>query len=157
MATKQTITLVDDLTGKDIPHGNAESVTFALDGVTYEIDLTTENATKLRDALAPFTSKARRIGRAGKSTRPGTSGAGAGVDPAAVRAWAASNGVEVSPRGRIAKDVVRQFLDAQAAPAHRPATVPATAPAASFSEPVDAKPAAKKTTAKKVAESAPTK
>jgi hypothetical protein len=33
----------------------------------------------------------------------------AGVDPAAVRAWAKGNGVEVSPRGRIKADVIEAF------------------------------------------------
>ncbi|MBN9376412.1 MAG: Lsr2 family protein, partial [Cellulomonas sp.] len=42
MAQKVQVLLVDDLDG-----GTAdETVTFALDGISYEIDLTTENAAK---------------------------------------------------------------------------------------------------------------
>jgi hypothetical protein len=33
----------------------------------------------------------------------------AGYDPAAVRAWAAGQGIEVNARGRIKADVVKQF------------------------------------------------
>jgi hypothetical protein len=35
-----------------------------------------------------------------------------GVDTAAVRAWAASNGIELSARGRLPKDVIQQYRDA---------------------------------------------
>ena len=48
MATLTTVTVVDDLDGSEA----AESVEFALDGVAYEIDLSEDNAEKLRDALA---------------------------------------------------------------------------------------------------------
>ena len=44
-----SIVLEDDLDGSVAD----ETVTFALDGVTYEIDLNAKNAGELRDALAP--------------------------------------------------------------------------------------------------------
>jgi len=36
--------------------------TFALDGVQYAIDLSTENAARLRDSLAEFVGHGRRVG-----------------------------------------------------------------------------------------------
>ena len=58
MAQKVTVTLVDDLDG-----GQAdETVEFALDGVSYQIDLSNENASELRDALSSYVSSARRAG-----------------------------------------------------------------------------------------------
>lgn len=47
MASKTLVILEDDLSG-----GKAdETITFSLDGVAYEIDLSTKNAANLRDAL----------------------------------------------------------------------------------------------------------
>ena len=57
MATMTTVTLVDDLDGSEA----SESVSFALDGASYEIDLSEDNAEKLRDALAGYVASARRV------------------------------------------------------------------------------------------------
>src|SRR6478672_13304794 len=64
MAQRVEVVLIDDIDG-----GKAsETVTFALDGVTYEIDLSNKNASKLRDDFATWTGHARRSGAA-KSAR----------------------------------------------------------------------------------------
>jgi len=111
MASKTLVVLEDDLDGSEA----AETVQFAIDGVTYEIDLSRENAEKLRAGVEPFAEKARRVGgplrSSGSSGRRGRKPAnGHGpVDTRAVRAWAASNGVQVSNRGRIPASVVQQF------------------------------------------------
>jgi hypothetical protein len=63
MARNVTVRLVDDIDG-----GTAsETVTFAVDGVAYEIDVSASNAGVLRAALEPYIAAARRIG--GKRTR----------------------------------------------------------------------------------------
>lgn len=87
-----------------------ETVTFSVDGVAYEIDLTTEEAGQLRAAIAPFASSARKIGRSTSpaARRPRSAGA-SDYDASAVRAWAAAHGVDVSERGRISKDVMAQY------------------------------------------------
>ena len=59
MARQTTVTLVDDLDGSEAE----EQVEFSVDGRTYEIDLSTVNASRLRDALAPFVSAAPPHGR----------------------------------------------------------------------------------------------
>jgi len=101
MAQRTIVEFTDDINGKPA----AETVTFAIDGKTYEIDVTEKNAAKLRQAFEPYTNTARRLTKSGRIIRK----VSAGVDTAAVRAWAASNGIEVSTRGRISADVLAQY------------------------------------------------
>ncbi len=118
MATMTTVTLVDDLDGSEA----SESVTFALDGASYEIDLNEKNAEKLRDALAGFVANARRVdgsrrgGRSAKA-RPARAARGPRTAPdreqtAAIREWARANGHEVSERGRLSASVLAAFEEA---------------------------------------------
>jgi hypothetical protein len=68
MAKKVTVSFVDDLDGSAAAD---ETVAFTLDGVTYEIDLSTKNAEKLRAALQPWIQAGRRVrGRRRRSTEP---------------------------------------------------------------------------------------
>lgn len=98
MAQKVQVLLVDDIDG-----GAAdETVTFGLDGVTYEIDLTAANAAKLRDAISVWVGSARKVGRTGRAARRRSSGSS---DAQAIRDWAKANGYEVSGRGRISAQV----------------------------------------------------
>ncbi len=109
MAQKVQVLLVDDIDG-----GTAdETVSFALDGVSYEIDLTTEHATELRDALATWVGHARKIGgrTAGRGASAGAARPRRASDAGAVRAWAKENGFEVSERGRISAEI-REAYDA---------------------------------------------
>lgn len=110
MAQKVQVLLVDDVSGGDA----AETVTFALDGVSYEIDLSEENATRLRDSLSEWTEKARRVGgrrRSGGRTRSGGD-SGSGLDTQAVRNWAREQGHEVSDRGRISASITDAYREA---------------------------------------------
>lgn len=112
MAQKVTVTLVDDVDG-----GQAdETVEFALDGVSYQIDLSNENATELREALSGFLPSARRAGgRKKPGPRPGAARTGSGPTSAdreqnqAIREWARKRGLKVSDRGRIPADIVDQY------------------------------------------------
>jgi len=101
MAKRTIVQLIDDLDGKSIDKGG-ETVLFALDGVEYEIDLSTKNAKALRAAFADFVPNARRVGRktgrAGQRTRTEST--------REIRDWARSNGwPELSDRGRVPTDV----------------------------------------------------
>jgi hypothetical protein len=102
MAQRVQVLLVDDLDNSDAD----ETVTFALDGVTYEIDLNEANASKLRDAFAPWVGHARRSG--GRKSA-GRSAASSRKDVSAVREWARKNGHEVSERGRIPASVQEAY------------------------------------------------
>ena len=103
MAQKVQVLLVDDTDGATAD----ETVTFSLDGVSYEIDLTTDHARELRDALAHWVGNARKVsarsaGRPGRGAGRRTSGSS---DATAIREWARENGHEVSERGRISASV----------------------------------------------------
>lgn len=100
MARKTIVSMEDDLSG-----GAAdESVTFALDGVTYEIDLSAVNARSLRDVLAGYIAAGRRVG--GARRVGGSSPARTDREQLdAMRRWARENGYEVSARGRISNAV----------------------------------------------------
>ena len=104
MASRVVVEFTDDLNGKPAD----ETVSFGLDGSVYEIDLTSKNAAALRKAFQPWQESARRAG-GGKRGKRGSSGAKSAVDTKAVRAWAASNGIEISARGRLPKDVIEQY------------------------------------------------
>jgi hypothetical protein len=107
MAQRVVVQMTDDIDGKPA----VETVSFGLDGRSFEIDLSEKNAKALRRDLAPWVASARRVGgrrtRAGRAVANGS--ASHGIDPKAVRAWAASNGVDVSPRGRIASEVLEKY------------------------------------------------
>jgi hypothetical protein len=105
MASRVVVEFTDDLNGKPAD----ETVTFGLDGLSYEIDLTSKNAAALRKAFQPWQESARREAGSKRGGKRAGGAAKAGVDTKAVRAWAASNGIELSPRGRLPKDVVEQF------------------------------------------------
>ncbi|MEV6583288.1 Lsr2 family protein [Streptomyces sp. NPDC051582] len=104
MAQRVVVTISDDIDGGEA----AETVTFGLDGKSYEIDLNLANAKKLRKSLAPFVTAGRRQARSGKTYKH-TSLA---PDPAVVRAWARSNSLDVPPRGRIPKRVYAAYNEA---------------------------------------------
>jgi len=109
MAQRVQVVLEDDLDG-----GKAdETVTFGLDGTTYEIDLSKKNAAKLRDALAGYVGSGRRVsgrrGAAGRSRGRGRSAS----DSADIRAWAKDNGYDVSERGRISAEVRAAYNEAK--------------------------------------------
>ena len=112
MTRRTTIETVDDLDG-----GVAdETVTFAFDGVTYELDLSAANAIRLRSTLQPYVAAGRRT-----SGRPAPR---AMIRPArkkptttrrdpeqakAIRVWAQHHGYSISPRGKITDEIAAAF------------------------------------------------
>jgi Lsr2 len=101
VSSKVIVILEDDVDG-----GKAdETVEFGLDGSVYAIDLSDSNAKKLRGALDGYVSKARKVSGKRSSSRKASSP----IDNKTIRAWAASNGIQLSKRGRIPQDVVSQF------------------------------------------------
>jgi hypothetical protein len=117
MARKVQVILSDDL---DDSISADETVTFALDGTTYEIDLSEENATEMRDVFGKYVSAARKVSRGGGTRASGAgrsraTGGGGRMDreqAGAIRDWARKNGHEVSDRGRIPAAVVEAFESA---------------------------------------------
>ncbi|MEU0950597.1 Lsr2 family protein [Streptomyces canus] len=97
MAQKVQVLLVDDLDGGEAN----ETVSFALDGKAYEIDLAADNADKLRGLLEPYVKSGRRVGRRPAGAGGRTRSALRGSQDSQVRAWARENGFEVNNRGRV--------------------------------------------------------
>jgi hypothetical protein len=101
MSSKVVVLLEDDVDGTRAD----ETIEFGIDGTTYAIDLNDQNAKKLRSALAGYISKARKVSGRRSTSRKASSG----LDLKAVRAWAASNGIELSSRGRVPSSVLEQY------------------------------------------------
>ncbi|EOM75248.1 Lsr2 family protein [Rhodococcus rhodnii] len=114
MAKKVTVTLIDDL---DQEATADETVEFGLDGVQYEIDLSSDNAAKLRDELAEWVSHARRVTGRKRTRAAGAPSASRGKatsaadreTTAAIREWARENNLAVSARGRISAEVIEAY------------------------------------------------
>jgi len=110
MAQKVQILLTDDLDGREAE----ETVSFDLDGSSYEIDLSAKNAAKLRKVLGPYLVAGRRAGGAGRRAGQGRgrrANAG-GINPTEVREWARANNVDVNDRGRVPASVIAQYREA---------------------------------------------
>jgi hypothetical protein len=110
MAQKTLIQLVDDLDGTALSDGAGRTVTFALEGLTYEIDLSDAHVDELTEALAPYVAAGRKVGGRKSAARASA----AKSDPAElqkIRDWAGKNGHTVSSRGRISA-AVRDAYDA---------------------------------------------
>ena len=112
MAQKVTVSLVDDLDGSEAE----ETVEFGLDGAFYEIDLSEDNAERLRDALAEYVEHARRSGgrkrSGGRVAVAGRAPRTASADREqnqAMREWARKQGMNISDRGRIPKEVAEAY------------------------------------------------
>ena len=109
MAQSVQIILEDDLEGGPAD----ETIQFGVDGRQYEIDLSTANAEKLREALRPYAAAGRRAqGKITRTTGPRSS-TGGNPETATIRAWAKENGHQVSDRGRIHRSVKDAYYAAQ--------------------------------------------
>jgi Lsr2 len=106
VAQRVTVEMTDDIDGTEA----AETIAFRIDGTAYEIDLSTKNAAKLRQAFGRYIDHARKATGGRRSGRPRR-------DPrfsSAVREWARQQGIQVSERGRIPASVVSQYEEAHA-------------------------------------------
>ena len=101
MAKKVTVTLIDDFDGEGAAD---ETVEFGLDGVTYEIDLSSKNATKLRAELKKWADAGRRVGGRRRGRAGSVGGRRGAIDreqSAAIREWARRQIGRASCRERV--------------------------------------------------------
>ena len=105
MVQKIQTLFIDDLDGSEAD----STVRFGLDGTDYEIDLSTEHAQALRDALERYVTAARRSGGARRPARSGTKAPAAGLNSTEVREWAKAQGIDVKDRGRVPAELVVRF------------------------------------------------
>lgn len=104
MAQKVQVLLVDDLDGGEAN----ETVSFGLDGSSYEIDLSSANADKLRKELALYMEHARKVSAPARGRRRPRSGPGR-QRSAEIRDWAKQRGYHVNERGRIPASIVSEY------------------------------------------------
>jgi hypothetical protein len=106
MAQKVQVLLVDDLDGGEA----TETVSFSLDGTVYEIDLSSDNANKLRKDFQAYIDHARKGGGGGGGGRRRRARTGPGRERSAeIRAWARQRGHKVSERGRIPATIISEY------------------------------------------------
>lgn len=109
MAQKTVIVYTDDLTGSESEE--VRTHTFSLDGVSYEIDLVSDNYDKLFEALAPFIEKGRKTGRVSGVSRARKAPVD-GPSSEELRAWARENNYEVNDRGRVPASIHEAYRKA---------------------------------------------
>lgn len=107
MAQTVQIIMTDDIDGGEA----TETVAFAIDGHGYEIDLNEDNATALREMLAPYCKAGRKAPRTTNRRRTGTTQQ-RNSETSKIRAWARENGYEVGPRGRIHQHIIDAYHQA---------------------------------------------
>lgn len=106
MARNTIIELTDDIDGTK----GERTISFALDGTNYEIDLSKKNAAALEKALAPYVDAGRRVRgerRGGRSA--GVSRRSRNSATAEIRAWAQAEGYELGAKGRIPASIVEAY------------------------------------------------
>jgi hypothetical protein len=105
MAQRVEVILEDDIDGS--PAG--ETVRFALNGTSYEIDLSSENALALRSSLGRYIEHARKApGGPAQARVPRKR-----TDTSAMREWAGAHGKQISDRGRVPASVMKEYEAAQ--------------------------------------------
>jgi Lsr2 len=104
MAARRIITKEDDLDGTPAE----ETVTFSLDGVSYEIDLSTSNAAGLRDAFRKYIAAANKAPHGRSNTGTGRRNR-ARVSAATIRTWAKAHGVTIADHGTIPEQIRRRY------------------------------------------------
>lgn len=153
MGTHVIEVLTCDVTGERGDETNVETILFGLDGKVYEMDAVDKVIEEIREVLERYIPHARPVRPATSKTRPSS-------DPellAKIRAWAADNGYEVAPRGRISNEIREAYRAGRPNPNAAPpaieskpaksARAKAEPPAATFSNPEPAETPKKRTRA----------
>jgi Lsr2 len=104
MAQQIQVLFTDDIDGGEA----AGTVRFALDGVEYEIDLSTEHTDELHTALGKYVDHARKVGGSRRTAR-GSRRSASAIDTHKVREWAREEGIEIKDRGRVPANIVEQY------------------------------------------------
>lgn len=120
MAQKVVVQMVDDLDGT--LSDDVSTISYGLDGVEYEVDLSASNAENLRKVFEEYVAVARRTGgRKRRGVSPSGSGASNQGEAGAIREWANENGYDLAARGRIPGHVVEAYHEAKTAEQKPPA------------------------------------
>ena len=105
MATRTQVIIVSDLSGEEASDG--QTIQFSYRGVTYTIDVTTQEAAKFDKAMAVYVEHAAKVGGRRRSGRGRTT-----RDPSqtqAIKAWADREGLDYPHRGRLPQQLIDQY------------------------------------------------
>jgi Lsr2 len=105
VAQRTQILYVDDIDGSEADG----TIRFGLGGADYEIDLSKKHADQLATTIRPYIDAGRKVSssrRAARGSRP------ARHNQSDIRAWARSQGLKISDRGRIPADVLAKYESA---------------------------------------------
>jgi len=105
VAQRTQILYVDDIDGSEAEG----TVRFGFDGAEYEIDLNKKHSAQFTKAIRPYIDAARKVS---SSRRPARGSRPARHNQSDVRAWARSEGLKISDRGRIPADVLARYESA---------------------------------------------
>ena len=106
--TTKVVEVVDDLDGSPAD----QTVRFAFNGASYEIDLNRAHFEEFAEAIQPYIKAGRKVGstrRRGNAGNPNRR-----LENAKIRAWAQGEGLDVSDRGRIPAPIVEAYRKAHA-------------------------------------------
>lgn len=101
----QTVEMIDDLDGSQA----TRSIKFSIDGAHYEIDLSDENASKFREAFAPYIANGRRVTSRKSSRKQCRADSAKRQKSAEIRAWAIEKGYTSSTRGRLGPTIIEAY------------------------------------------------
>lgn len=111
MARRTIVETFDDIDGTPLEE-EGETITFAVDGVEYSIDLNKKNAREFRKKIDFYIEHATRVG--GRKRRTSSARANESDAPSSkeIREWAVEAGFEVPARGRLPQSLVDEYLAA---------------------------------------------
>lgn len=106
MAQQVSVTITCDICGST---KDAQTHTLSLDGQAREIDLCGKDGRALAKVASKYVPHARKVRRAPATGRRTVSDRERSAD---IRAWAKTQGFQISDRGRIPEGVEREYADA---------------------------------------------
>jgi hypothetical protein len=113
MARQEIVLFKDDIDGSE---KDVRTVKFEFDGASYEIDLGPANYSKLKKVLARYIGAGTKVSTRGRPAGRGGSARRSVADQkefnARVRQWAADNGHDVKPRGRVPETIIEAYRQA---------------------------------------------
>ncbi|WGJ88218.1 Lsr2 family protein [Gordonia sp. SMJS1] len=112
MARIQTMTIIDDLDGREIDAEDARTVSWTWMGVDYELDVSPTNLTRIEEGkitVAKLLATSTRVGGRRRSRSATSKTSDSAARSAQIREWALANGFDVSMRGRIPAHIVDAF------------------------------------------------
>jgi len=106
--TTKVVEVVDDFDGSPAD----QTVRFAFNGASYEIDLNRAHFEEFAEAIQPYIKAGRKVGSTRRRSNAGNPTQR--LENAKIRAWAQAEGLQVSDRGRIPAPIVEAYRKANA-------------------------------------------